>query len=106
MLAYAYAYEAQEFDDPDPKWLGCRGHDTRHRIKREIMPDVEPEEWTPAIRAAVSRALSRLEARGMITRIGLHRRCGDETLRTREISLTEYGAAVHRSVVATAAGSP
>ncbi len=116
----AYAYRAQGLDDPDPHGPGphpvrsvaapwfdeWRAYRWCYEISpaRDIMPRKEPDEWTPADRAAVSRALTRLERRGMITRGSRH----DPVLgprvrhRTDHISLTDYGKAFHEYVVAAA----
>ena len=65
---------------------------------RAIFPDLEPEDWTPSQRVNVSRALARLESRGLIVRHAYH----DGQARTQDISLTELGAVYHRAIEAGA----
>ncbi len=99
----AYAYQAQGLDDPDPTgppphpvryssapWLDeSRSYpDNERDPARSIIPDQDPAEWTNSQRVAVSRALTRLEKRGMIER-------SRQRTRTQEISLTDYGIAYH-----------
>jgi DNA-binding MarR family transcriptional regulator len=68
----------------------------------DLIPGKPHDEWTAANRAAVSRALARLEQRDLINRISHHDdpRANNRTIRIR---LTLHGAEVHRSVVAATA---
>jgi hypothetical protein len=55
-------------------------------LDQSIIPGKPASEWTPAQRAVVSRALARLEQRGLITRV-------KDGRRTRSVYITDEGEA-------------